>query len=168
VVESYTYDDSQEDIFHREPFIAKFKAKGGSFDFVLITIHTDPDDATEEIKSLPKVVNAAMQIFPDEKDFIILGDLNVDCRYFNEEDRTNPLRSSEYIWLIINDMDTNIAESSCTYDRIIITNNTLEDYSGNFGVFRFDLSLGLSTYQAKKISDHYPVYNVFNINSDTD
>ena len=43
-----TYEDP-DDLFHREPFMAYFKLKNGSFDFVLINIHTDPDDATKEI-----------------------------------------------------------------------------------------------------------------------
>jgi len=166
--ESYTFDDSA-DYFHRDPFIASFSTKKGNFDFVLITLHADPDDATREINTIPMVVRDAQNHFPDEKDFIVLGDLNADCKYFDEDDLTSPMRSPEFKWLITNDMDTNLAKSSCTYDRIVITGmTTTEDYAGESGVFRFDTVFGLTQSMAKKVSDHYPVYCVFYVNKDRD
>ena len=54
----YVSNDSN-DIFQREPYVAEFKVKNGNFDFLLITIHTDPDTATQEISDLPKVVEDA-------------------------------------------------------------------------------------------------------------
>lgn len=166
--QSYSYNDTAQDTFHREPYIAKFTAKKGNFDFVLITIHTDPDEATQEINALPLAIKDAQDHFPDEQDFIILGDLNADCNYFDETDRTCPVRSPEYVWLITNNMDTNLAKSSCTYDRIITTIQAKEDYAGQSGVFRFDSDFGLDPTEAKKVSDHYPVWSAFYVNRDTD
>lgn len=160
-ITSYTYDDSAEDLFHREPFIAHFKAKGGDFSFVLITIHTDPDEATSEINALPAVMADARTHFPDESHFLILGDLNADCSYYDEEDSASELRSIDYQWLITNAMDTNLARSQCTYDRIIMTSETAPYATGHANVFRFDTEYGLSAKQAKAVSDHYPVYGVF-------
>ena len=60
---SYTYKDPS-DVFHREPFIAHFQA--GDFTFVLINIHTDPDEATEEINALTEVV-ADARAHPSER-----------------------------------------------------------------------------------------------------
>ncbi len=66
-------------------------------------------------------------------------------------------------------MDTNLAESSCTYDRIIVTSaTTSEDYADMSDVFRFDTVLGLTKSMAKKVSDHYPVYSVFYVHKDID
>lgn len=79
------------------------------------------------------------------------------------------MRKPEFKWIITNDMDTNLAKSSCTYDRIIITAmNTTEDYAGKSGVFRFDSVFGSTPNMAKKVSDHYPVYGVFYVNRDKD
>lgn len=164
---SYTYDDSANDVFHREPFIAKFKAKNGNFDFILITIHTDPDHANSEIKALHSTATDAKNYFSDEPDIIILGDLNADCSYFDENETDYPLRSSEYRWLIENDMDTNVAKSSCAYDRIIITTALNQDYVGVSEVFRFDLEFDLDC-EPKEVSDHYPVYAEFHISKDSD
>jgi len=165
---SYTYDDSEQDLFHREPFIARFQATAGNFDFVLLSIHVDPDEATDEISSLPLAVSDAQSHYSSEDDFIILGDLNADCSYFDEEDQNISLRDSQYIWLIDNSMDTNVASSQCTYDRIIMLNASKEDYSGTSNVFRFDDEFGLTHDEATEISDHYPVWSEFYINKDSD
>ena len=50
---SYTYDDSGNDTFHREPYIAKFRVKNGNFDFTIINIHVDPGEATSEVNNHP-------------------------------------------------------------------------------------------------------------------
>jgi len=162
----YTYQEpTGTDHIHREPFIAKFKSKAGAFDFVLITIHTDPDDATQEIDALVAVLNDAKTKYPDERDFIILGDLNADCTYY-DEDRENPIPDTT--WLIPDTLDTTVKGTVCSYDRIIITETTVEDYAGNAGVFRFDTEYGLTQEQAEKVSDHYPVYGEFWVGRDTD
>lgn len=166
-IDSYTFDDSAFDDFHREPLIAKFQAINGNFDFVLVTIHVDPDEATEEIDALPVVVTDAKNHFGEE-DIIILGDLNADCNYFDEDDYDSPMRADEYTWVIDNDMDTNLAASSCTYDRIIMLDDSQSDFTENAGVYRFDDIYNLSEDQAEDVSDHYPVWAEFYINDDND
>ena len=68
----YVYPDPN-DLFQREPYVSEFKAKNGNFDFVLMTIHTDPDTATQEINDLPKVVEDAQSRYQGEGDFIVIG-----------------------------------------------------------------------------------------------
>lgn len=154
------------DKYQREPFIAYFKAKDGSFDFVVIDIHTEPDDTKSELNDLPNVITDASNHF-SERDVILLGDMNADCDYLNEDDQTLTLRNQSYRWLITNDMDSNVADTSCTYDRMIVTSTLDEDLSGISGVFRFDQQFELDC-AAKEISDHYPVFAEFFINKDTD
>lgn len=165
-LDSYTYDEKGNDIYEREPFVAYFKAKNGSFDFLVIDIHVDPDAAKSEINDLPNVITDASNHF-SEKDVILLGDMNADCQYLDENDQTLTLRNQIYRWLITNDMDSNVAESSCTYDRIITTLTLNEDFAGSVGVFRFDQQFELDC-PAKEISDHYPVYAEFFVDKDTD
>ncbi|OGH04194.1 MAG: hypothetical protein A2W22_02995 [Candidatus Levybacteria bacterium RBG_16_35_11] len=155
----YAYPDST-DMFQREPYVSEFKAKNGNFDFVLITIHTDPDTATQEINDLPKVIEDAKSKYQGEGDFIVLGDLNADCGYFNENSQS-PLRSSEYFWVINNSVDTTTKSTDCTYDRIIISNPAKTDFTGEAGVFRFDMAYNLTYDNTIAVSDHYPVYAVF-------
>ena len=163
----HTYPEPNgTDPFHREPYIAAFKALSGNFDFTLITIHTDPDEATEEINALDTVVSYARSAYPDEQDFIILGDLNADCSYF-DEDSPSSLSGSEYYWCINNSVDTTTKTTDCTYDRIIITDAAISDFTGDASVFRFDTEYGLTANETTAVSDHYPVYAEFWSGRDT-
>ncbi len=162
----YTYPD-KNDLFQREPYVSEFKAKNGNFDFVLVTIHTDPDTATQEIRDLPKVVEDAQSRYQAEGDFIVMGDLNADCSYFQEKGQS-PLRSADYYWVINNTLDTTTKSTDCTYDRIIITTSAKTDFTGEAGVFRFDTAYNLSYNITIGVSDHYPVFASFWNNKDTD
>ena len=162
----YTYPDSN-DLFQREPYVSEFKAKNGNFDFVLITIHTDPDTATQEINDMPEVVEDARNRYQGEGDFIVMGDLNADCSYFKENSQS-PLRSGDYYWVINNSVDTTAKSTDCTYDRIIITTPAMTEFIGEAGVFRFDTAYNLNYNSTIAVSDHYPVYASFWNNKDTD
>lgn len=156
-----TYPEPEgTDPFHRQPFIAPFAAKGGTFDAVYIVVHTDPDEATEEIDALDAVVEYARGVYPAEQDFIVMGDLNADGSYFDEDGATT-MKGEEYAWLITNDFDTTTKSTDVTYDRIIITDGAGTDYAGEAGVFRFDTAYGLNQTLTEDVSDHYPVYAVF-------
>jgi len=161
----YTYPDSN-DLFQREPYVSEFKARNGNFDFVLITIHADPDTATQEINDMPEVVEDARSRYQGEGDFIVMGDLNADCSYFNENGQS-PLRSGDYYWIINNSIDTTTKSTDCTYDRIIIT-TPANDFTGDSGIFRFDTAYNLNYNSTIAVSDHYPVYASFWSNRDTD
>ena len=165
---SHTYPEpTGTDPFHREPYIASFRAINGNFDVTLIVIHTDPDEATEEINALEDVVKYAQRTYPDEHDFIVMGDLNADGSYFNE-DSVSTMNSSDYYWCINNSLDTTTKSTNYTYDRIIITNQTVPDFCGESGVFRYDLEYGLTVNETIAVSDHYPVYAEFRRNRDMD
>ncbi len=179
----YTFDDSKDnsennsednsdnssgnDLFHLDPFIAGFKAKNGNFDFILIVIHTDPDEATEKINALPKIMKDVKGKFPSEGDLIILGDLNSDCDCdYCSEFLPNPIPDTT--WLIQNSADTNVKNTFCTYDKIIISDDTREDHTNVAGVYRFDIKHSLTPEQAVDVSDHYPVYAEFFVDRDRD
>lgn len=151
---SYVLDFSD---FERPPFIAKFKA--GEFDFFVVDIHVKPESGTtrQEIVSLKQAINST-------EDYIILGDYNAGCNYLSEPlELVLPLLSI----IVPNGADTTVREStSCAYDRIAITPQTMEDYAG-WGIYRFDSVLGLTEEQALRLSDHYPVWAEFYISCDT-
>jgi len=159
----HTYPEPDGDVFHREPYIASFQVNDGNYDGVLISIHTDPDEATGEINGLDEVLEYAQGIYEGEKDFIIMGDFNADGSYF-DEDGTSDL--DEYAWLIDDSIDTTTKSTDYAYDRIVITDTS--DYTGNAGVFRYDLEYGLNQDLTEDVSDHYPVYAEFWIDRDDD
>lgn len=163
-----TYPEPEgTDPFHREPFIASFSVNDGDFDAVFILIHTDPDEAGEEIDALGDVVEYASWTYPDEEDVIIMGDLNADGSYFNESGWSR-MKGEEYTWLITNEVDTTTKSTNVTYDRIIITSSLLSDYAGEAGIFSFDSEYGLNQTMTEQVSDHYPVYAIFRMERDED
>lgn len=157
----YTFADppvgSEVDHFQREPFIARFLS--GNSTFVLIGIHTDPDEAGQEIGDLALALDDARARYPDEDDFIILGDLNADCSYFGSD--YTPLRNSSFRWIVPDSADTTTKTTDCAYDRIIIADSSSGDYAGSWGVFRFDKEYGLNQSFTEEVSDHYPVWADF-------
>jgi endonuclease/exonuclease/phosphatase family metal-dependent hydrolase len=151
------YDDSISDHFQREPFVARFKTKQGTFTFVLIAIHTRPDTAVEEIAALEHVIKWARARYPGEDDFIALGDFNAGCEYASEEELSKiGLAGPQYIWIVPPTADTNVANSRCAYDRIVTTSGTEQDFTGAWGVDR--------AFTEKKVSDHWPVWAEFFVN----
>jgi deoxyribonuclease-1-like protein len=159
----YVYNDVG-DLFEREPYVASFQS--GNFDFVLVGIHTKPDDAYSEIGNLTSVISSIKEAIPNEKDIIVLGDFNADGIYFDENESSNPLRSPEFHWLITNEMDT-MTKTDYTYDRIVILNSTLnhEYVARSASVFYFDKTYGIDNVTlVTEVSDHYPVFAEFTTN----
>jgi endonuclease/exonuclease/phosphatase family metal-dependent hydrolase len=159
----YVYNDVN-DVFEREPYIASFKI--GNFDFVLVGIHTKPDDAYNEIGNLTSVVSSIQATNPNEKDIIVMGDFNADGTYFNEDDTSNLFKASEYKWLIINDLDT-MVKTDYTYDRIVVLDATFnhEYDAGTAQVFYYDQVYGINNQTfVSEVSDHYPVFAQYKTN----
>jgi len=165
----FVYDDMADgvDDFEREPYIASFRS--GNFDFTLAGIHTKPDDAESEISELAEVYDSILAKNPGEKDVIIMGDFNADGSYF-DEDGASPFMSSDYNWLISNDMDT-MTKTDWTYDRIVMTDATFstEYVADSAKVFYFDEEYGIASRElVEDVSDHYPVYAEFRIDMTDD
>lgn len=155
-----TYPEPEgTDPFHRQPYIAGISSTQGNFDAVLMVIHTDPDEATEEINALDDALAYAQSVYQEENDFIIMGDFNADGSYF-DEDSTSDL--DQYHWVIDDSVDTTTKSTDYTYDRIVLTDSS--DLVGDSGVFRYDLEYGLSEDLTTDVSDHYPVFATFSIN----
>jgi len=159
----YVYNDI-DDIFEREPYIASFRS--GNFDFTLVGIHTKPDDANSEIGHLADLANSILAENPSEKDIIVMGDFNADGSYFNEDNNTNPFKSSEFHWVITNDMDT-MTKTNWTYDRMVMMDSTFsyEYIENSAAVFYFDIEYGIDDEAfVWEVSDHYPIYAYFKTN----
>lgn len=156
---AHVYNDTL-DVYEREPFIASFAA--GGFDFTLVGVHTKPEEARWEIGNLTIVVDSVLAADPGERDVIILGDLNADGAYF-DEDGGSPLKEEPYIWVTDNSLDT-MTKTDWTYDRVVITEATLYEYvEDSCTAFYFDAEYGLSVDIVTDVSDHYPLYAVFRV-----
>jgi len=144
------YNDSANDSFQREPFLAHLSVKNTTVDFVLGVIHTKPAAAEDEISALIDVFNWSTEYYEDQ-DVMIVGDYNADCSYFDEEDiQELEIGSNEFLWAIPNEADTNLAGSNCTYDRMVLTGEIKNNFDGVWGVD--------DTFSESTISDHWPVW----------
>ena len=150
------HNDSIDDSFQREPFIAQFElldsnGTGTGFDLSLVTIHTKPGAALSEINALPYVVDTYLENNPNESEIVILGDFNAACSYVSSNELSNsPLAHSNYTWVIENNVDTTVSDSYCAYDRIV-TNGDLDGrLVGTWGVD--------TSFSDSDVSDHYPVW----------
>ena len=146
---AFVFDDVG-DVFEREPYIASFRA--GQFDFTLIGIHTKPDDAYHEMGNLTGVFEYVMSL-GDERDIIAMGDFNADGSYFDEDSTDNPLRGSEYIWVVGNEVDT-MTKTDWTYDRMVMTDYTYnsEYIATSSAVYYFDTIYGLNQTFTEAVS----------------
>lgn len=150
----------------RQPFYATFMA--GDFTFTLITAHTSPERNVSELEALEKYYRKVQDKDTENKDVILLGDLNAACSYL-PKNKSIALKKPKYIWVMSDTDDSTIRKTTdCAYDRIIFTKTTKEDYTGEHGVFRFDEEIGSTKSSALKISDHYPVWAEFYTDKDSD
>jgi len=63
--------------------------------------------------------------------------------------------------VISDGVDTTTKSTDYTYDRIIITDSAVSDYTGDSGVHRYDIEYGLSEDETVAVSDHYPIYPIY-------
>lgn len=150
------YNDSSEDLFQREPYLASFEllnesGNSSGFDFTIFSIHTKPALAMEEINALHTVVESYRENNTEETDLIILGDFNADCSYANSQELWgSPMRLPQYNWLVHDLADTTVSSTDCAYDRIV----TLDELNGRLvGSWGID-----NSFNSTDLSDHYPVW----------
>ncbi len=156
LIESVQFSDN-EDVFEREPFLARFNAHGS--DFFLLNVHIDPDEAESEIFALQAITLQFQEMLGQDAKIIVLGDLNADCSYFDEE----KLEGLGFYSIIQNEEDTTTGNTNCTYDRILITPALAGLFSGNAGVYRIDEEFDFDSNFMGEISDHYPVWAEFRL-----
>jgi len=138
------------DRFEREPYAMDFTLD--DFHFVILNVHIKPEDAQEEIKALPDVVDWAKQQYLIN-DVFIMGDLNMDCHYFNKFNIT----MTNYVWLISEKIDTTVSPTTdCSYDRIIMTEQNPNVLSS--GVDHFEDETDGDEVLIEAVSDHWLVY----------
>jgi endonuclease/exonuclease/phosphatase family metal-dependent hydrolase len=150
------YDDSQMDLFQREPFTARFGVAATSLTFTVTQIHTRPESAVDEIDALFEVYEDVEARHKPEVNHIVLGDFNAGCSYAKPAQLAQmKIRSAAFYWVVPDDADTTVSpNTSCAYDRIVITKALQERFS-QWGIANW--------FTDNKISDHWPVWASFQV-----
>jgi deoxyribonuclease-1-like protein len=153
----FTVNDP-EDLLHREPLVAQFRVRGPpaqqAFTFVLVDIHTDPDETKSELNAMGKVYQAVRRAVSDEDDIIVLGDLNVDDKHLGELGAIDGIRP-----VVVNTY-TNTRQNA-QYDNIIFHGPSTTEFTGRWGVLNYAQQFHLNINQALEVSDHFPVWAEF-------
>jgi endonuclease/exonuclease/phosphatase family metal-dependent hydrolase len=154
----FTVNDP-DDLLHREPLVAMFRVRGPppqqAFTFVLVDIHTDPDETKSELNALGQVYQAVRRACGGEDDIIVLGDLNVDDQHLGDLGRLDGVRP------VIRGTYTNTRQNA-QYDNIIFHAPSTTEFTGRCGVFNFAQQFHLTVDQALQVSDHFPIWAEFN------
>jgi len=181
------YPDSNG-TYSRPPYA--FHLQIGSSSMVVASTHTSPSTAELEIAKYPSVIGWMEATFAADF-YMVAGDYNADGSYFDEDTEWTSIMSNipNYTLLTGNEMDTTLALSSNTYDRIIATSSLeasgaavykLEDHVNLSGVFQQGCQDGyinsdvcsaspLEWHEvAKELSDHYPVELCMHLNGTCD
>jgi deoxyribonuclease-1-like protein len=143
LIDDYDYIGEYQNSFERPPFKVTFMVV--NWTFTIFTIYVKPDDVNNELTNLENLIGNVVG------DTIIIGDLNADGSYYDED---HIIHFTGWNWIIGNNVDTTVAESNNTYDRIIINNGCLNNY----------ISSGVMDDVKTTQSDHYLVYARFNPN----
>jgi endonuclease/exonuclease/phosphatase family metal-dependent hydrolase len=155
----YTVDDP-DDLLHREPLVAGFRVRGPpedqAFTFTLINIHTDPDEAAEEVDALADVFRAVRADGRNEDDVMLLGDLNVA-----DEGLGRLARLPDITW-VISGVPTN-TRGTAQYDNILFQQSATAEFTGRYGVVDLIREYNLTADQALEVSDHLPIWAEFSL-----
>jgi endonuclease/exonuclease/phosphatase family metal-dependent hydrolase len=146
------------DLLHREPLVGSFRVRGPqpgeAFTFTLVNIHTDPDEARQEVDALAQVERAVRADGRGEDDVIVLGDLNAD------ELELGALGQVPNITWVISGVPTN-TRGNRTYDNILFHRAATSEFTGMSGVVDLMRDYRLTLDAALEVSDHLPIWAEF-------
>ena len=152
----YTISDP-DDHLHREPLVASFRVIGAlserPWTFTLVNIHTDPDEARDEVDVLDDVIRLVRQT-DAEDDVILLGDLNVDAAHLGDLAMLPDL-----MWTVTG-QPTN-TRGTKSYDNILFSGVSTPEFTGAAGIIDLESEYALTAEQALNVSDHLPVWATF-------
>lgn len=150
------------DVFEREPFVLHLEHLTSGQRFWILGTHLDPDAVPTELAELASVWARQRALDSAEEPWVIWGDLNADCSYLNDQERSAStlLTSVELSSLISEEEDTTTTATHCAYDRLLVS-SSLSALVEESGVFNYEEALGLTGELTRAVSDHYPVWMRF-------
>lgn len=150
VLSGATYPDTKH-IHARPPHAFKLQV-GSSASIVVVVTHTSPSDARAEIENFPAVLKWTKSKFRSDYT-LFAGDFNGDGRYFDEGQFAALLGKMPGFRLLTgNELDSTVAPSANTYDRIIVSKELRADAPS---VFRFESELDLSGVMIEGCAEGY-------------
>jgi deoxyribonuclease-1-like protein len=131
------YNPDSNNWWERPPIKTTFNING--YELTTYNIHTKPDDVQQELYYLEQIVS-------NNGNVIVLGDLNADCSYYNND---KEIEFDNWNWIIKDNQDTTVSATNCAYDRIILNNNAKQELK-NSGIDKKQIT--------SSVSDHYLIW----------
>lgn len=149
--------------------------KKGNFDWLMMVVHFKStsryDDTPEKKEESVQVRTLQADIlknwadsvltYSKEKDLILVGDFN-DAPLRKKYQSLNHLYADPNLKFLTDKMSSCKFKNSYTIDQIIVSKSALKRFVPN-SQSMFDFNSSLKPEDAKKISDHCPVFSVFDI-----
>ena len=146
---------------HRPPLATRFQSievpEQQAFSFMLLNVHTDPDEVAVELKVLESLSAWVRSQMPYEDDVIMLGDFNAPTSFI-QEFRLFPSQFSA----IRDNWMTNVRENR-NYDNLVFDGASTSEFTGKSGVVNFRQLYQLQLEEALTVSDHFPVWAEFSV-----
>jgi endonuclease/exonuclease/phosphatase family metal-dependent hydrolase len=168
LVDSRTVEDDASQPYNmcRDPLVVKLRLRDTSatLTVTLIAVHTDPSPAyalESDLNALARIYQSVQAYDPEDDDVVLLGDLNAAPSDFED------LGAVPDIVYAVPDTGSMVQGSSRNDNIVFQWQPTSEDYTGRAGVFRVPQFLSISEEEAKRLSDHQPVFAVFFTRRDT-
>lgn len=165
------YPDAADgkDNFARDPYWATFRA--GEFDFSVIAVHVVWGDRVgprkAEVKALADVYRYVQAANGAEDDVLLVGDFN---RNPTDVESYHPIMAIPSMTRLFDFPQKSHIRDTSLYDNIFFQKEHLTEYLNRFGIDKFDeTDFGNDDKAANlAVSDHRPVWAVFNIEVDDD
>lgn len=148
----------------REPLVARFRVRSdddSGFSFVLVNVHTKPDDAVDEINHISEILTYLENSYQgQEDDLLVLGDFNLSPDKIRAD--TQFAQRSDWDAVLGAHVMTNTNRDQA-YDNILYRPAATEEYQGRSGVIDLTTKFQISSEQAREVSDHFPIWAVFSL-----
>lgn len=149
-----------DDLLLFDPYVAWFRVRGPpanqAFTFSLVNVHTDPEQADQEVNALDDVYRAVRDDGRQEDDVIILGTLNVDAEHMGQLGQTAGMTTA------LANVPTN-TQGTHQLDNVVFHSRATVEFSGRSGIFDFLRAYNLTMDEALEVSDHLPVWAEFSV-----
>jgi len=154
------------------PLLAKATTPSG-LSFVIMTAHTSPTKAKNEIPVIPQILNEAAARYGETRT-MCLGDYNADTTYYSPGSAAqgwlNAFTPPNWYTVIRNGITTNVGGGK-TYDRIQLSMPLAEYYTGTWGVLKYAEYYDVTVCEGPEssvgtenaVSDHYTVWAEFRL-----
>lgn len=159
----------EDTTFLRKPYYATFRSR--EFDFTVIVTHiiwgNSVTERRKEINRLAIVYQMIQDADPHENDIILVGDYN---REPDDDLAWGPLRSLTGMINLFQLPEKSMIWDSNLYDNIWFQSHYVREYTLDRGIVHFDeTDFGNDDKAASKaVSDHRPVWALFNTNGPDD